>query len=104
MTIPLHKYCEVSVASPVKQPVPLPTWISEDKYHQALQLLQNSVYFKGRQIDPAQLNLSRGQLDTIFGPQVQELMAMGIIVRKKSDNNPFGGGTASFTLANPGQH
>lgn len=76
-------------------------WVIDGKYQQSLNQVQQSKWFRTTKVDPRNINLSRGQVDDIFGNEAVNLTKMGIIKRIDSNLNPFGGGTPSYTLVNP---
>jgi hypothetical protein len=76
-------------------------WLLLAKWEKAIELLKNSKYFKGRPVSLKSLNLSRGQIQDIFGLELDTLMRLGIVVPIKGDGNPFGGSTTSYTLKIP---
>lgn len=76
-------------------------WILWNRYEHALERLKNSRYFRGRPVNPADLNLSMGQLHEIFGTDLNQLMQLGIVAQRPRESNPFGGGTTSYTIVAP---
>lgn len=85
-----------------------PGWMLYNKFSNALEQLQRSRFFRGRQVNVKNLNLSIQQLKDVFGNDLKELISLGIVVPRTTndqdnpvDDNPFGRSTGSYTLVAP---
>lgn len=78
-----------------------PEWVRFGKYEQAIQALKGSNYHRYSTIPPEQMSYSIGQLQKVFGPELNTLMKLGIVRKVLSDPNYKQ--TASYQIVPPGR-